>query len=222
MRSRGLAVAQVDAHSASRLADMITRNSLDSIRIGKASREASRQIGFEPDEDTTGGPPSKLARAEGRAEIVEQIGRFGALVGGANVLRSCDLSLEFVAAGPRCLGFRPSEGVAPKVSAQFASARTPQQYSSHLKRAGALFGCGLDWRTRAVAQSAEDFVRSGDRINALEPAVARALLAKILTTKNLPDAFVPAVWVSWSFLLRAQSECLPLGGQLPSESVGED
>ena len=102
MRSRELAVAQVDAHSASQLADMITRNSLDAIRIGKASREASRQIGFEPDEATTRGPRSKIAKVEGRAESVEQIRRVEALLGGAIVLRSCEVSLKFAAAGPRC------------------------------------------------------------------------------------------------------------------------
>ena len=70
--------------------------------LGEAPEEASREIGFEPDRATTGGPRSKMAKVAARAESVEQIQRSEALLGGANVLRSCELSLKFAAAGPRC------------------------------------------------------------------------------------------------------------------------
>ena len=63
----------------------------------EASMEASRAVGFEHDEATTGGPRTKMARVAAQAEAMEHIQRLQAFAGRANFLRNCELSLKSVA-----------------------------------------------------------------------------------------------------------------------------
>ena len=66
------------------------------------------------------------------------------------------------------------------------------------------------WRKQAKAVSAP------------KPAVSGRLFQETLRYAGLSDGFTQAPWVSWTFLFRAQSECLPLVGRLPTGSMDED
>ena len=79
MRRRGPAIAQLDTHGALQAADMIAGGSPESRKLGQASREALREIGFESDEATTGGPLSEMAKAAAETGGDRQVQCFKAL-----------------------------------------------------------------------------------------------------------------------------------------------
>ena len=61
-------------------------------------------------------------------------------------------------------------------------------------------------QTKAVAKAARGLAKAGDKARAPKPAVAQRLFGKILLSSGLADEFTEALWASWSFSLRAQSE----------------
>ena len=67
MRGVALAIAQLNPHSAFEIAGMIAGVSMEAAKLGGASQESSRGIGFEPDEVATGGPRVKKAKVAARA-----------------------------------------------------------------------------------------------------------------------------------------------------------
>ena len=83
---------------------MIAGGSAGATRMGGASREVSRAVGFDEDEAATGGPLSDMARLAESAETTEQIQRFETPGGRPSVLRNCELSLKCVASGVRSRG----------------------------------------------------------------------------------------------------------------------
>ena len=94
MRMREPAMAQWNAHGAFFLADVITEKSAGPTEIGQAPREASNEVGFDPD----------------KAITVEKVGSAGrirrpdSLSGRANVRRSCALNSKFASSGLTCRG----------------------------------------------------------------------------------------------------------------------
>ena len=101
MRRRELLLSLEDPRSAFDLADMVAGSSVDSTKLGKAHLEAAHDAGLEPDVASSGGPRAKMAKVASRADSVERILRFEATAGGANVMRSCELSLQSVDSGIR-------------------------------------------------------------------------------------------------------------------------
>ena len=71
MHGRKLAIAQLNPRAAYELVDMITGKFLGTAKLGEATKKAEREIGCEPDEATTGGPRSKMAKVAAGAESAE-------------------------------------------------------------------------------------------------------------------------------------------------------
>ena len=67
--------------------------------MGKVSREAAREAGFEDDEVLEGDPRSRLTRIAVGAAPLEQIQLLEALGGRANVMRICELSSKSAESG---------------------------------------------------------------------------------------------------------------------------
>ena len=82
--------------------------------------------------------------------------------------------------------------------------------------------CELSWRTEAAAQGATGLAKAGDRLCAPRPAAPGKLFQKIFRYVSLSDELTRALRVSWTSLLRVQSECLPLVRQLATESMDAD
>ena len=80
-------------------------------------------------------------------------------------------------------------------------------YLPHLEKACIMMGHNIGWETRAGAQAAKGLAKAGGRIQGPKPAVSKALFIKIVGRNPIHAPFVQSVWVSWMFLLRAQSEC---------------
>ena len=86
-----------------------------------------------------------MARVAGNAESIEGIQRVGPMAGGANVIGSCELSIQCAASGVRSWGllcemagrqpFPPAGEAAPAWSALFSAGRTSQQYLPRLAKA---------------------------------------------------------------------------------------
>ena len=95
-------------------------------------------------------------------------------------------------------------------------------YLPHLEKACTMMGYNLSWKTRAAMQAAKGLAKAGDRLQEPKPAVSKALFIKIASRNPITAPFVQAVWVSWTFLLRVQSECLQLARQMPREKMGAD
>lgn len=64
-------------------------------------------------------------------------------------------------------------------------------------------------------QAAKGWARAGDRALEPKPAILRLLLEQILRGNPVSDACVRAVCANRAFLLRVQSECLPLARLMP-------
>ena len=232
MQRRDISLAEINTTSAFELADKIAGASVDETTMGRAAREAASAAGISADEIMKGGPRKKLARIADRAESSEQIQRFEAMGSRANIMRSCELSLKSVASGIRCWAhfcqnsgrqhFPPTEEAVLAWSAYFGAGRTFQMYLPHLEKACSMLGYDLSWKTRAVVQAAKGLAKAGDRIHEPKPAVSKALFVRIMNRNPINEPFVQAVWVSWMFLLRVQSECLQLVRQLPHERMDED
>ena len=229
MQRRDISMAEINPNSAFELADRITGTSVNETMMGRASRNAARAAGVEAEEMLKGGPRRKMAKIADKAESYEQIQKFEAMGSRANVMRSCDLSLKSVASGIRCWGsfceltgrqhFPPTEEAVLAWSAYFGAGRTFQMYLPHLEKACIMMGHSLSWKTRAVTQAAKGLAKAGDRIQEPKPAVSKALFMKIISRNPMNAPFVQAVWVSWIFLLRVQSECLQLVRQMPHEKM---
>ena len=73
MRRKELAIAQLNPSSAFELADMIAGGPVADSEMGKASKRASREVGYEDMEAMRGGPGSKMAKIAERAESLGQI-----------------------------------------------------------------------------------------------------------------------------------------------------
>ena len=72
-RRRELAVAPLDPFE---IADMVSGESVDTAKKGRASLEASRAVGFEHSDTTTGEPRSKMAKVTDNSESIDSIQRF--------------------------------------------------------------------------------------------------------------------------------------------------
>ena len=101
-RRRELALAQTHPRSAFELADMVAGGSAGATLMGRASKEAAREVGLKDDEASRGGPGRKMAKKAARAGSLERIQRFGVTACRTNVMRSCELSLKSVASALRC------------------------------------------------------------------------------------------------------------------------
>ena len=157
-----------------------------------------------------------MARVPDNAATIGRIQRFEAYSGRSSVLKSCDLTLKCVAAGIRWRGtlrdmrgkphLPPTEEAVFFWSAYFPAGRTSQQYPPHLGKSCLLLGCDPNCQTKAVAKAARGLAKAGDKARAPKPAVAQRLFGKILLSSGLADEFTEALWASWSFSLRVQSE----------------
>ena len=94
----------MNPRNGSELADMIAGGSVESTQSGKVSADAAQEVGLEDAETSEGGTRNKMADVAARASSLEDILRFEAMTGRANVTRSCDLSLKSVASGIRYWG----------------------------------------------------------------------------------------------------------------------
>ena len=94
MRRRELSVVQLNLRSAFRVTDMLMGDSADSPRARRAFKAALTEVRFPPGGATVCGPRSHMVKVAARGEGVEHIQKFDALTVGANVLRSCELSLR--------------------------------------------------------------------------------------------------------------------------------
>ena len=99
-----LALARRSPRNAFELADMVAGGSADASQMGKASKQAAREVGLEDDEASRGGPRYEMTRVAARATSLEEIRRFEAMSGRTKVLRSCESSLRSVASGISCWG----------------------------------------------------------------------------------------------------------------------
>ena len=70
VRRRELALAQLDPESACEIADVIAAGSVHASLMGAASTEASRGVGFERDDVTTGDLRAKMSRIAARADVL--------------------------------------------------------------------------------------------------------------------------------------------------------
>ena len=232
MRRKELLLSLGNPKSAFEVADLVAGGSVNESCLGKAHLDAARNAGLEADEALQGGPRAKMAKVAARADSVEGILRFEATAGRTNVMRSCELSLKSVASGIRCWGtfceltgrehFPPTEEGVLAWSAYFSGGRTFQMYLPHLEKACVLVGHDLSWKTKAVVQAARGLAKAGDRIHEPKPAVSRALFSRMISRCPLDDAMIQAIWISWLFLLRVPSECLPLVRQKPFERMDPD
>ena len=59
-------------------------------------------------------------------------------------------------------------------------------------------------------------------MGAPEPAITKTLFVRMLRSARMADEFIQAISVSWAYLLRAQSECLPVIRQMPSVRMEEE
>ena len=103
-RRRESILTQMNPRNGSELADMIAGGSVESTQSGKVSADAAQEVGLEDAETSEGGTRNKMADVAARASSLEDILRFEAMTGRANVTRSCDLSLKSVASGIRYWG----------------------------------------------------------------------------------------------------------------------
>ena len=180
---------------------MVAGGSLEAAKLGEASQGASKELGSEPDEATSGGPRSKMAKVVGRAETAEEIQSLEALSGRAKVKRNCVLGSTCASWSAFCkmTGRRhaaSSGEAALDWSAFHPAGRTFQQYFSHLDKACCPLGFNLDSKTKGVKRAAKGSARLGGRINALQPTVSRTLLVKMVSANAPPHAAARAVWAS--------------------------
>ena len=96
---RDLAMAQLNSQSASEIAAVIAGGSPATSMVGRAALEVSRAVGLDQDGAITIGPPGNTAKVAEEAESQDDIQRLQAFAGGADVLRSAELSAKCVASG---------------------------------------------------------------------------------------------------------------------------
>ena len=223
---RELTMADMCLQNARVLADRSGGEAAQLSDFGRAPAQAAGQLGTNPGERAPAGPGSKMARVAEIAQSVEQIQKFETFCVRSSELNSYDPSLECVAAVTRCRGtfcdLRGGPRFPPTGGAYFPCGRTLQQYLPHLQKARFLLGCDLSWRTEAVAQAARGRAGAGNWAHAPKLAVTGGLFGEILRHISLSDEFTRALWFSWTFLVRVQSECLPLASQPPTEKMDAD
>ena len=200
--------------------------------MSRASGDAPWSASIELNEILRGSPRSSMAKIANRAESLQQMQKFEALGSRASFMRSCDLSPRSGASGNRCLGNSyelsgqrhcpPTEEAVLAWSAYYAAGRTSQIYLPRLAKARISPGRAPRLNTRAAAQAAKGLARTGDRVREPKPAVSGALLFKIASRRPLADPLAQAIWVSWAFLSRAQSERFQLARQLPPGKMDPD
>ena len=79
MRRRELAIAQPNSQSACEIAEMIAGGWVGPAQMGRASEEATRDVGLGDEEVIKGGPRSKMAKIAVGAGPLEHVQRCGAL-----------------------------------------------------------------------------------------------------------------------------------------------
>ena len=212
-----------------KLADAIAADSASSSTIGFEAAEAAARIGVSVEDTETLGPRAKLLKISENALSIDDISTFADWGAKLNILRSADASLRSVASGIRCWAlfcdttsrphFPPSEEGVLAWSSFFAPGRTFSIYVSHLEKACALIGVGLAWRTKAVTIASHGLAKSGDNAFAPRPAITTRQLVQLINTRGLGGSLARIALLSWVFLLRVQSECIPLTRQRAGEDL---
>ena len=184
MGRRELALARLNPRSAFEIADMVAGGPAASTLMGRAPKEATREVGLEVDEAPEGGPRSKIAKISARAGSLDRIQRFGATAGRANGIRSREPSFKAVGSGIRFWGnfceltarehFSPSDEEVLAWSAYFSAGRTFRAYLPRLGEARILLGRSLEWKTKPAMQAARSLARAGGRVHGPKPAVLKA------------------------------------------------
>ena len=89
---------------------------------------------------------------------------------------------------------------------------------ARLEEACLLLGVDTSWKSNAVAAAGFCPRKAGDRPSAPRPAISRAQLCELTTSRCLQGDLALIALIGWPFLLRIPSECLPCCRQQAGET----
>ena len=88
---------------------------------------------------------------------------------------------------------------------------------SHLEKACIVLGLTTDWKAKAVITWGRGFAKAGDGFSSPRPAITKEQQAQKAMAHGWRALFTILALLSYSFLLRAPSECGPLTGRRTGE-----
>ena len=90
------------------------------------------------------------------------------------------------------------------------------------EKARLLLGVDASWESRAQATAGYGLAKAGNRSFSPRPAISRAQLCELVTSRSLQDDLALIALIGWPFLLRILSERLPLCRQQAGEFLDSE
>ena len=104
----------------------------------------------------------------------------------------------------------------------FGAGRSFRFYAAHLEQARLLIGVSTTWKSKAVLTAGYGLANAGDRLRNPCTAVPKDQLLRLVSTNGWHNELSALAQLSWTFLRRAPSECLPLYRQRAGEELSSD
>ena len=212
----------------SRLVGAIRAGSVEGTPLAHAREACKRSLGLHESFEQLA--PAAKARALTRVTADSSaLSRFLDVSAQLNVLQLVRSSLPSVAAGVQnyinfCTllqtpPFPPTATGILRWSAIFSAGRAFGMYVRHVEKACILLGLGVDWRSAAV-QAAINGLAHAPRVRSrFSNILTFADLNRFITHETLQSDFGKLGFMSFLFLLRLQSEALPMRRAYPSDPL---
>ena len=173
-----------------------------------------------PDSFDTAGPAAKirlLSEGENEPAAIQRFLSTGVAV---NILRQSEFALPGIASGIQCwTAYCDLQGYPyyPPTSARvcawasiFNPGRSFGQYLSHLIKGCQIIGAPTDWNDDAVSAMARGLRKAQNLSFAFENYIFRPCLVRFINHETLQSEFGLLGYLSFLFLLRVQSEGIPI------------
>ena len=205
--------------NAGTLAQSIRSKTLDNTGIARTHKRARLALDV-PDNFDDAGPAKKVALLSAGDNNPEVIHSFLASGSAVNVLRQAEYTLPCIASGIQCWAaycdltnspyYPPTSERVCAWATLFRPGRSFGNYLAHLAKACAILGIPTDWHDQAVSAVARGLRKAQDLSFQFDNYMFRKDLVRFLEHETLQSEFGLLGYLSFLFLLRVQSEGLPI------------
>ena len=202
-----------------RIVPSLRAGTVESSAFGQDLSALTRRLNLS-DDFASLGPAAKVRRLEAVASDQALLSRFLETGANANVLQQVRSSLPAVAAGLqgylafcrliRVQPFPPLPATLCQWSTLFRGGRTFSLYLSHLEKVCAVLGVDAHWRTAPVIAAVRGLINLGSARERFHNVLSSEDFQRFMRHETFTSEFGRLGYVSYLFVLRLQSEALPI------------
>ena len=217
-RDRGFASAG-DLTNASLLAQSIRSSNVENSGVARRHKRA-RELLNVPEYFDQLGPAAKVRELSNGDNPISSVQNFLSTGAPVNILRQAQFTLPSIASGIQCWVaycnlvqqpyFPPTSQRVCAWASLFKTGGSFGNYVTHLTKACQILNVSLDWNDSSVAAVARGLRKAHDLGAKFDNYMYRDSLQRFLSHETLSSDFGLLGYLSFLFLLRVQSECLPI------------